>query len=170
MTAVILQLAARKDAVWIADMSRRLVEVGLPWSWTQVRVAHHIQHRDSIVLTARAAAVPAGFAIMQFGDDTAHLNLLAIEPPFQRQGIARALLKWLEESASTAGSFILTLEVRAQNVAGRLFYRSLGYEERACIRGYYQGVDAAIRMTRDLRVQKPLAAGSNPAEGKSRYV
>ncbi|MEO8444553.1 MAG: GNAT family N-acetyltransferase, partial [Gammaproteobacteria bacterium] len=90
------------DAQAIAEMSRRLVEVGLPWTWTPARVARHLRHPDSLVLTARAVAGGngvgplAGFAIMHFGDDIAHLNLLAVGSRWQRRGLGRRLVDWLE--------------------------------------------------------------------------
>ena len=59
-----------------------------------------------------------------------------------------------------AGTFIVGLELRAQNQAARAFYRSLGYRELGSIPGYYQGIEAAIRMERDVRVSRPAAARS----------
>jgi ribosomal-protein-alanine N-acetyltransferase len=136
----------------MANMSRRLVEAGLPWAWTPGRVARHIAHRDCVTLTAHFRHRPAGFAIMYFAEDTAHLNLLCVERDGQRQGVGRALLGWLEQSAIVAGTFDVSLEVRAANGTGRLFYSALGYREVGHISGYYNGVEDAIRMARDLRM------------------
>ncbi len=149
---VILRLAQPSDAMTIAHMSKRLIEVGLPWSWTPERVAMHIRHRESVVLTARVGGELVGFAIMQFSDETAHLNLLAVEPTYERLGIGRRLVEWLEETAVTAGTFVIALEVRAANVGARWFYSRLGYREVRCIAGYYCRVENAVRMVRDLRV------------------
>jgi ribosomal protein S18 acetylase RimI-like enzyme len=74
----------------------------------------------------------------------------------RRRGLARALLMWLEATALTAGTFLISLELRASNEAGLRFYRTLGYQERATIPGYYQGVEAALRMERDLRITTTL--------------
>jgi len=148
---VTLGLALPSDAKTIALMSKRLIEVRLPWSWTPKRVAKHIRHSDSVVLTARTGGKFAGFAIMQFSDTTAHLNLLAVEPKYEGLGIGRRLVEWLEETAITAGTFDIALEVRAANVGARWFYRKLGYREDRCIAGYYCRVENAVRMVRDLR-------------------
>ena len=149
---ITLGLAQPGDATTIACMSKRLIEARLPWSWPPERVTKHIRHRDSVVLTARAAGELAGFAIMQFSDTTAHLNLLAVEPAYEGLGIGRRLVEWLEETAVTAGTFVIALEVRAANVGARWFYRRLGYREVRCIAGYYSGVENAVRMVHDLRV------------------
>jgi ribosomal-protein-alanine N-acetyltransferase len=149
---VTLRLAQPRDAMTIAHMSKRLIEARLPWSWTPERVARHIRHCDSVVLTARAGGELAGFAIMQFSDTAAHLSLLAVEPNCEGLGIGRRLVEWLEETAVTAGTFDIALEVRAANVGARWFYRRLGYREDRCIAGYYCRIENAVRMVRDLRV------------------
>jgi len=112
------------------------------------------------VLTSRSGVTIAGFAIMRYGDDVAHLNLLAVAPTHRRRGLARALVQWLEESALTAGTFIIGLELRAGNEAARAFYRALGYRELGQIPGYYQGVESAIRMVRDVRGERANIPGS----------
>lgn len=148
-----IALARPPDAVPIALMSRRLVEAGLPsWSWNTRRVARHIHDADSVVLTSRIGDELAGFAIMGFGDEAAHLNLLAVEPRFRRAGMGRRMVRWLEESALVAGTFEVSLEVRARNAIARQFYRSLGYSEADILPGYYDRIEDAVRLTRDLRV------------------
>lgn len=147
-----LELARVADAPRLAAMSRSLIETGLKPSWPAWRIERHIRHPESIVLCARVASGVAGFAIMQYGEDSAHLNLLAVAPDYQRRGIARELLGWLEASALTAGTFLVGLEVRAGNAGALAFYRALGYSETRRIARYYQGIEDAIRMQRDVRI------------------
>jgi ribosomal protein S18 acetylase RimI-like enzyme len=153
------KLARLRDAQTIARMSRDLVEHGLHWSWTPHRVAAHIRDAESNVLTAWMNDRFVGFAIMQFYDEHAHLNLFAVEPAYRRFGIGRQLLEWLEETARVGGIFTITLEVRAGNAGGRAFYRALGYHEVRSIPGYYNGREAAIRMMHDLRVNRNHVPG-----------
>jgi ribosomal-protein-alanine N-acetyltransferase len=87
---------------------------------------------------------------MEFGDDAAHLNLLAVEPGCRRRGIGRALVGWLEETARVAGTFVIRLEVRAGNRGALGFYRSLGYRETGWVAGYYQESEDAVRLERNL--------------------
>jgi ribosomal-protein-alanine N-acetyltransferase len=146
-----LSLARQLDAVPIALMSRRLVEAGLPsWSSTTRRVTRLIQDPESAVLVARRGDELAGFAIMGFGDEAAHLNLLAVEPRFRRAGLGRRLVRWLEQSATTAGTFEINLEVRARNTGARRFYRALGYTEVEVLSGYYDSLEDAVCMSRNL--------------------
>ncbi|MGH8131799.1 MAG: GNAT family N-acetyltransferase [Steroidobacteraceae bacterium] len=146
-----LEPARVMDSARLAAMSQELVESGLRPAWGAERISWHVRHPDSVVLTARTERALAGFAIMRYADEVAHLNLLAVDPAHRRRGVARRLVAWLEQTALTAGTFIVGLELRAGNEAGRAFYRALGYRELGQIPGYYQGVESAIRMVRDVR-------------------
>jgi ribosomal-protein-alanine N-acetyltransferase len=150
MATSTIALARRQDATLLAAMSRRLIETGLEHQWTESRIERARQHEDYVVLTARFGARLAGFAIMQYGDDAAHLNLLAVEPSYQRQGIGRQLMRWLEDTASTAGTFRIRLEVRASNQTGQAFYKAIGYQQSDWLRGYYQAHEDALRLERNL--------------------
>jgi ribosomal-protein-alanine N-acetyltransferase len=145
-----LRLARSADAAPIANLSRDLIEYGLQWRWTPVRIAASICAPDVNVLVARIHEKIAGFAIMRYGDDDAHLDLLAVAPPYRREGIGRQLLEWLEKCALVAGISKVALEVRAGNEGAQLFYKRMGYRPLVELPGYYQGIEAALRMGRDL--------------------
>src|SRR5918992_6123509 len=145
-----LRLARPADATTIANLSRDLIEYGLQWRWTPMRVAASIRAAEVNVLVACIRENIAGFAIMRYGDDDAHLDLLAVTPPYRRSGIGRQLLEWLEECAVVAGIFNVDLEVRAGNEEAQLFYSRMGYRTLLQLPGYYQGIEAALRMGRDL--------------------
>jgi ribosomal-protein-alanine N-acetyltransferase len=145
------RLATGADAEEIAVMSRDLIEHGLGWSWTRGRVARNIANRDTTTVLACRGTRVVGFGIMHFNDEHAHLNLLAVKPASQRGGVGRALVAWLEDSARTAGIAAIHLEVRANNLAARRFYRALGFQELALLPRYYRGVESAVWMARDLR-------------------
>src|SRR4026207_1740886 len=110
-----LRLARPADATIIANLSRDLIEYGLHWRWTAMRVSASIRAPEGNVLVACRDANIAGFAIMRYGEDDAHLDLLAVAPAYQRTGIGRQLLEWLEKCAVVAGIFTIALEVRAGN-------------------------------------------------------
>ncbi|HYL01074.1 MAG TPA: GNAT family N-acetyltransferase [Steroidobacteraceae bacterium] len=155
-----LEPARAADAARLAAMSHELIESGLRPAWGPQRIGWYVRHAESVVLTARSDRTIAGFAIMRYGEAAAHLNLLAVDPAYRRRGIGRRLVTWLEETALTAGAYLVGLELRAQNLEAQDFYRALGYREVGRVPGYYQGVEAAIRMERDVRVSRPAAARS----------
>lgn len=145
-----ISLARESDCAAIAQMSRHLIEYELPWTWTESRVRYHLRNRECAVIVARSGRRLAGFAIMQFYDAHAHLNLLAVHPGYRNRGVGASLVRWLEVSARTAGIFLVRLELRATNDGARAFYERLGYEHTGISPQYYDGREDALRMTHDL--------------------
>jgi len=147
-----LGLARPGEAAALARMSRDFIETGLGWTYRAPRMATLIGDRAATALVARDDARPVGFAIMRFGDERAHLVLLAVDPARRRRGIAKRMLHWLVESASAAGIASIHVELRAGNRAAYELYEAAGFAETFRVPGYYQGAEAAVRMIRVLRV------------------
>jgi len=148
---ITLQFAEASDAATLAGMSRDLIEDGLGWRYRTQSVRQLIADGETVTLVARRADGVAGFGIMKFGDERAHLVLLAVCPPFRRRGVARRIIQWLVESAKIAGVASLHVELRAGNKDAHAFYRAIGFEETLRVPGYYSGRETAIRMIRMLR-------------------
>ena len=168
-----LRLARIAEAPALAEMSRELIEAGLAWRYTPRRLAALMAERDVLVVmdqagdeaggeAGREAGSPQGFAVMQFGDERAHLVLLCVHATQQRLGLGRALHDWLLKSAQVAGMASIALELRADNSTAMAFYRSLGYREVDTVAGYYDGRIAARRMLRHLREGLASARGETP--------
>jgi len=155
-----LSLARPAESLPLAQMSRDLVENGLRWSWRPSRILSMIQHPEAVVLVAKTRIEIAGFAVMEFHETHAHLNLLAVKPSQRRKGIGRALIEWLEASCRVAGIASVVLELRVDNDGAKEFYGSLGYKPGRIVEDYYQGsVDALTMihqlMTPEIAAQRP---------------
>lgn len=153
MTAasIVLRLARADDAPALAALSRDLIEAGLPWRYRPERMARLVADRACSVLVATHGAQLAGFAVMQFGEERAHLVLLAVRPPRRRRGLGRRMVEWLLDSAQAAGMASVHLELRQGNHEALAFYRALGFSETLLVPGYYGAQEAALRMLRVLR-------------------
>jgi ribosomal-protein-alanine N-acetyltransferase len=147
---ITLRAAYSSEASAIASMSRLHIEYGLNWRWTPAKVKRHVRDKDTMVLIASNEGTMAGFAIMRFGDDQAHLFLLAVQPKYRRTGIGKSMMEWLEKSCRTAGIQVIRLEVRVSNRAAIRFYRNLGYRIIARVAGYYDRREAATVMAKSL--------------------
>jgi ribosomal-protein-alanine N-acetyltransferase len=145
-----LGVARLSEAVAIARMSRDLIEDGLPWSWTPQRVAASVRNPNAIVVVARVPHRIAGFGIMRYADEDAHLDLLGVHPAHRREGLGRRLVEWLEKVALVAGISAVFLEVRESKRGAQAFYERLGYRSLARLAQYYQGRESAMRMGREL--------------------
>ena len=160
--AITVRLAQPRDAHAIALMSRDLVESGLGWKYDAARVLRAMRDPDTLAPVACDGGRIAGFAFMEFGEERAHLVLLAVRPTHRRLGIGQRLFEWLLESARCAGMASIHLELRANNDAARRFYRAMGFDETIVVPGYYRGREAALRMIRVLRSPGPLPYAWRP--------
>ena len=166
--AITIRLAELRDAQAIAVMSRDFIETGLGWKYDAGRVTRAIRDRETVAVVAcdpKSSALN-GFAIMEFGDERAHLVLLAVRPSLRRTGIGESMLDWLVDSARTAGIASIHLELRTGNEAARRFYRAMGFYETVLVPGYYRSgegrKEGALRMLRVLRTPGPLPAAWRP--------
>jgi len=165
--AITIRPAEPRDSQAIATMSRDFIESGLGWKYDAARVMRAMRDRETLAAvacegakTSTAKGAVAGFAIMEFGDERAHLVLLAVRPSHRRLGIGQRLLDWLLESARVAGMASIHLELRAGNDAARRFYRAMGFYETVLVPGYYRSgegrKEGALRMLRVLRTPGPM--------------
>lgn len=145
-----IKLAVADEVSPIAEMSRDTIEQGLGWRWTPKKILASLRDRDTNVVVARDNRSLAGFAVMKYYREEAHLMLLAVSDTYRRKGIGTALICWLEQTALTAGIGCVYLEARRNNSGARKFYRRLGYAEIRRLRGYYRGREDAIQMGKDL--------------------
>ncbi len=145
-----IRLALPADARHIAELSRDNIEHGLDWSWTATRVLHAIHDPSTNVAVVLKRDQVRGFGIMHYGDETAHLALLAVDPTQRHQHLGARLLAWLEQSARSAGINHIRLEARADNRAAIAFYAKLGFTQSGTVPGYYEGVIDAVQMGKTL--------------------
>ena len=75
-----IRLALPGDAQNIAVLSRDHIEHGLAWSWNPSRILRAIHDTATNVAVVHERGCVLGFGIMQYGDTTAHLCLLGVQP------------------------------------------------------------------------------------------
>ena len=151
---VAVRLARNSDAEDIAEMSRDYIENGLPWTWTEGRVAASIRDPEVNVVVVGDRGAITGFGIMSYPHDDAHLLLFAVRRSHQRRGIGSAILRWLEEAARTAGAKRIRVECRRENVAARNFYCEHAYQELSIAPKFYRGIKDGIHLVKWLRLDE----------------
>jgi ribosomal-protein-alanine N-acetyltransferase len=90
--------------------------------------------------------------------DELHINSLAVDLPWRRQGLARRLLGEVFRDVLSAGAQSATLEVRQSNTAARALYERLGFRVEGVRRDYYQEPreDALVLWQRTLAASERL--------------
>lgn len=144
-----ISLATPADAKEIAALSRVLVEHGLRSKYTEVRIRHLISYESTNVAVAKQQTDLLGFGVMSYGESHANLDLLAVKPEFQGQGIAGKLVGWLELVAQNAGIFRVGVQARESNRHAIGFYQKLGYQKCDVKAKVYAG-ESQVRMLKSL--------------------
>jgi ribosomal-protein-alanine N-acetyltransferase len=80
----------------------------------------------------------------------AEIVSIAVEGPYQRRGIGKALMSHMLAEMRKVGVRAATLMVRATNMEAIRFYRSLDFSRTGTVRNYYLDGEAAYRMRKVL--------------------
>lgn len=95
------------------------------------------QRATRLYLVARVGHRVVGYIGMLRSLDDAHVTTLAVDPAWQRQGIATRLLSTAARAAVTRGCTNLTLEVRVSNLGAQELYRRFGFAPAGVRKAYY---------------------------------
>lgn len=108
-----------------------------------------------IYLAARIDGQLAGYAGLMVVDGEAHVTTLAVDEPWQKQGVGSLLVLRLIELAILKRVHWLTLEVRESNEAARALYAKFGFKKIGVRPKYYaDGEDAVIMWTNDIQSEE----------------
>jgi [ribosomal protein S18]-alanine N-acetyltransferase len=105
--------------------------------WSRSMFAAELANSTSICLGAFEGEQLLGYVINSRYVDAWHVMNVAVDPDFQRRGIATQLLERLFELTTDDERRGYTLEVRVSNVDAIRLYERLGFERRGTRRGYY---------------------------------
>ena len=154
-----IRFATRADALAIAEMSRDLIEQGLGWSWTKERVRRCLRHPDTNVVVAMREADRAGFGIMKYGEEEAHLLLLAVRAGAHAAAASAGASSTGSRPRPGSPASPASRSRRASPTSARATStRRLGYSQAELLPGYYGGREASVRMAKELgSTQKGIA-------------
>lgn len=138
-TIISLTLTLVKEAAMIHQKAFQHDTIGGAGGWNRATIASAIKHHHGMAVLWKNSL--AGFVVWQrLASDQHEILTLAIDPSYQRQGMATALIH-----AATPIAGELLLEVAANNTPAIQLYKKLGFTERGSRPKYYPGdVDALI--------------------------
>ncbi len=92
------------------------------------------------VYVAAAGEIAIGFLYVQYyaWNRLCQIHGLAVDPAFQRQGIAAALVRRAEEFARSKGARGIYVDTPTSNTGGRKFYEASGYQLGYIMPRYYE--------------------------------
>jgi len=118
--------------------------------WSRSMFASELAKGTSICLGAFEGDQLVGYVVNSRYVDAWHVMNVAVDPEFQRRGIASRLLERLFELTADDDGRGYTLEVRVSNKEAIKLYEKLGFERHGIRRGYYtDNREDALIMWRD---------------------
>ncbi len=121
-------------------------------AWTLPQLAGVMVMPGTWLTLARVDAATLGFALVRSVLDECELLLLAVHPLWRGRGIGRALLIESLKTARRKGIRSMNLEVRASNIAIKL-YENIGFEYVHRRPGYYRGNDGQLHDALSFRIE-----------------
>ena len=139
-----------------------------PRPWSSRLFEDELDRSGRVYVVARLGATVVGYAGLLMIADDGHVATIAVDPAWQRHGIARTLLAELVRGAIDCGANQLTLEVRVSNQGAQDLYRSFGFAPAGARKAYYadNNEDALVMWAHDIRgdeYQQRLHAASTQA-------
>jgi len=119
------------DEVWALECSV------FPYPWSRKNFADSVDSGYDCWTVRDAAGGLAGYYLLMYAVDEAHLLDVAVAAPLQRQGLGRRLLARIGARAKQQGMTSILLEVRPSNERALAVYRHYGYAEIGRRKGYY---------------------------------
>ena len=107
-----------------------------PWS-EGLFVGELALEGSRVYAVARVGPTVVGYAGLLFMVDDAHVTNVAVDPAWQRLGIATRLMLVLARSVAARGCDQITLEVRVSNAGAQELYRRFGFAPGGVRKGYY---------------------------------
>ena len=148
-----VRLMREEDLAQVTEIDRE----AFPSQWPPVDFEHELHSwlahyivacEESGELPPLAREYTMGFAGFWMMADEAHITNIAVRKIHRRQGIGERLLISMIDLATELNARILTLEVRASNIAAQNLYYKYGFAQVGLRRGYYtDNKEDAVLMT-----------------------
>lgn len=123
--------AADVDEVWALERSV------FPYPWSRANFADSVQSGYDGWTVRDAGGELAGYYLLMYALDEAHLLDVAVAASRQKQGLGRRLLDRITARARGHGMRSILLEVRPSNVRALAVYQRYGYVQIGRRKGYY---------------------------------
>lgn len=156
MSALAEALTLRDARLTDLDAVAELERISFPIPWKREFFASEVgqAHRFNRVVRA-PGGILAGYVFCAFAGGEIHVNKIAVDPLYRRQGVARLLMKEVLDFSARIEAEEIYLEVRPSNLPARNFYRTLGFREVGRRPQYYADGEDALVMSLFLQGRSP---------------
>lgn len=131
----------------------RIEEQVYPRPWTSSLFLSELALRTTrAYFVARVGKDVVGYAGVMISFEDSHVTTIAVDPAWQRHGIATRLMVALVRESLVRGAQHMTLEVRVSNRSAQDLYRRFGYAPVGVRKNYYPETneDALVMWVHDI--------------------
>lgn len=131
----------------------RIEEQVYPRPWTSALFLSELALRTTrAYFIARVGKDIVGYAGVMISFEDSHVTTIAVDPAWQRHGIATRLMVALARESLVRGAQHLTLEVRVSNKGAQDLYRRFGFAPVGVRKNYYPETneDALVMWVHDI--------------------
>ncbi len=121
--------------------------------WNENLLKSEIENPNSKCIMAKSNDEIVGFACIWKAVDDIHVTNIVVKKIYRNQGIGSLLLKELIEISNKENVASITLEVNASNLPAQNLYEKYGFKVLGRRKKYYNGIEDAIIMTKDLKCE-----------------
>ena len=120
-------------------------------AWTMEMISDTFMQDNFIGFVAEENGKVIGYIALTYCLDEAEINIIAVTRNFRRKGVATALLNKSYETLIEAGIDKIFLEVRKSNKSAQSLYENQGFKHIGIRPKYYNNVEDALLMRKDLK-------------------
>lgn len=131
----------------------RIEEQVYPRPWTSSLFLSELALRSTrAYFVARVGREIVGYAGVMISFEDSHVTTIAVDPGWQRRGIATRLMVALARESLLRGAQHMTLEVRVSNKGAQDLYRRFGFAPVGVRKNYYPETneDALVMWVHDI--------------------
>lgn len=120
--------------------------------WTYSVFKSELLNPNSKYIVAKIDNQIVGFAGIWKAVDDIHITNIVTSKKYRNMGIASKMLtKLIELAKSEENIFSITLEVNSKNIPAKNLYEKFGFSVVGFRKKYYNNIDDAIIMTKELK-------------------
>jgi ribosomal-protein-alanine N-acetyltransferase len=145
---VLIRRACENDLAQILDIEMQCHTV----NWSPASFKTEINKKDNINLVAENSEKKiCGYLFSFIAADIIEINSIAVNPNYQRKGIAQKLIKEIEKIGINNNVSEIRLEVREKNLPAISLYKKCGFKICWIRKNYYSNSDEnALIMTKKI--------------------
>ena len=142
-------MTIREISINDADFIASALDFGFTDGWNKNMVVSAFNGGRFFGLIAEITGVPVGFITASLGYDDVDIESVFVLPDYRKNGVAKELLKSIQEKIKQLNKDRILLEVKESNTPAINLYKSFGYEKISVRKKYYADGTSAIVMQKE---------------------